>query len=102
MFDVFSSIKTDVVDGIDCIIDNKYAVHFWLVTYNSIKWRKRKKAYRHDYDSSEFINIELPLDPFDIIDDEVSGEEVGDFYLYTFNEVEYLISKINELKDKAS
>lgn len=96
LYSVFSSIEYDVGKGIDLVLDDKYAIHLWLVTGQSLYYRSRKKKYRHDYSSTGLINIELPLDPFHKLGEEFNGQKVGKYFLYSQNEVGQLVKKIEQ------
>ncbi|MFW6026841.1 MAG: hypothetical protein ACOCRX_10915 [Candidatus Woesearchaeota archaeon] len=95
LFKVYTNLKMDIEEGIDMLIDHTYAIHLWLVTRASMRYRQRKYKYRHDYDNSEYNNLELPLDPFNIMSpNKHNGQKVGSFFLYSINEVDYMTDMI--------
>lgn len=104
LFKVFSSIETDSDKGYDLLVredmlEKDFAVHLWLMTSNSLSYRRRKKEYRHEF-KEDYVNIETPIDPFQIAGNENQGKEVGDFFLYDEGQVLKLTKKIFELNQK--
>ena len=103
LFENKFSFELDNKLGIDSLINNKFAVHLFFYSRSSNFYRNKKKKYRHNYYDNQFTNIELPINPFgfDIYfsDFDFSGKEVGQFYLYSEDEINYLEEEILNLED---
>lgn len=101
LFEAYINPQMDVEEGIDLLIDDRFAVHLWLVTRASMKYRKRKYMYRHDYDDQGYVNIEMPLDPFNMFGpDRHNGKKLGDFFLFSVKEVNEMSEKILKKYEK--
>ena len=96
-YEVYYNPFLDFSDGIDLLIDKKIAVHLWLATKHSLKYRKIKKTFRHNYKENGFLNIEIPLNCLSVLKNfPYKGKEINNFFLYSCKEVDYLKKIINE------
>jgi hypothetical protein len=78
----------DVMNGIDILIDSKYAIHLYTDTKRA-RYYRNKKYNRHEKD--EYIHLNIPIRFSHCY-------KCGDFFLYKNKEAEVLVKELNVIE----